>query len=205
MVTPPPLNRAPPPHTAGLAIASLVLGILGLSCFSFLAGIPALILGIIALNKIGKSAGLLQGQGFAIAGLVMGGISLAALPVLMAIAVPAFSQARSKAQEAACMNNVRQCCQACLTYAQAHDNTLPRTWDDVQDSLRGGTAPSPVLTCPAFRRTRQISYAIINPGKRLANLGQLKEAIIVREIAPNHQHKRVVGYADGHVQVIADQ
>jgi hypothetical protein len=44
------MNEQPPliptSKTCGLAIASLVLGILSLTCFGFLTGIPALITGI---------------------------------------------------------------------------------------------------------------------------------------------------------------
>jgi general secretion pathway protein G len=54
--------------TSRLAIASLVLGIL--SFFTFLlTALPAIILGIVALVKIGKSAGRLKGKGLAIAGI----------------------------------------------------------------------------------------------------------------------------------------
>jgi formylglycine-generating enzyme required for sulfatase activity len=56
--------------TSGLAVASLVTGILGL-CTAGLGGIAGLILGIFALRKIGRSGGALRGRGLAIAGLVV--------------------------------------------------------------------------------------------------------------------------------------
>ncbi|MHC4553411.1 MAG: DUF4190 domain-containing protein, partial [Planctomycetota bacterium] len=56
------------PQTCGLAIASLVMGILSIFCNVILA-IPAIICGIIALVKISKSQGQLKGNGFAIAGI----------------------------------------------------------------------------------------------------------------------------------------
>jgi hypothetical protein len=56
--------------TAGLAIASLVAGILGL-CTAGLGGIAGLVLGIVALRKIGRSGGALRGRGLAIAGLIV--------------------------------------------------------------------------------------------------------------------------------------
>jgi hypothetical protein len=56
--------------TSDLAIASLVAGILGL-CTAGLGGIAGLVLGIVALRKIGRSGGALRGRGLAIAGLIV--------------------------------------------------------------------------------------------------------------------------------------
>jgi general secretion pathway protein G len=76
--------------TSGLAIVSLVLGILSF-CFGFITGIPALILGIIALVKISKSTGALKGQGLAVAGLCTGGIGMIiGTAMLAAMLIPFF-------------------------------------------------------------------------------------------------------------------
>jgi hypothetical protein len=56
--------------TSGLAIASLVAGMLGL-CTAGLASIVGLILGITALKRIGRSGGTLRGRALAIAGLIV--------------------------------------------------------------------------------------------------------------------------------------
>src|SRR5512141_3229919 len=61
-------------QTAGKATASLVLGLLSLVIC--LAGIPAIILGHMALSEIKKSAGRLKGHGMALAGLIMGYLSI---------------------------------------------------------------------------------------------------------------------------------
>lgn len=73
---PPP----PPPQwgpsgagTNGLAIASLVLGLLGLVLCGITA-IPGLILGIIAINQINNSPVRQEGKGLAIAGTVISAI-----------------------------------------------------------------------------------------------------------------------------------
>ncbi|MEM7011228.1 MAG: DUF4190 domain-containing protein, partial [Verrucomicrobiota bacterium] len=49
-----PVSEPEPAKTSQLAIWSLVLGILSF-CLVCVTGIPGLILGIISLNKIGKS------------------------------------------------------------------------------------------------------------------------------------------------------
>jgi competence protein ComGC len=100
------------PRTAPAAIWSLVLGILGLACFSVLTGIPAVICGHIAQGKIKRSAGLLSGSGLALAGLITGYISIAmavfVVPLLIAVAVPNFVKARNMAMQNACISNLRQ-------------------------------------------------------------------------------------------------
>ena len=71
MEPPPP---AAPEGTCGLAIVSLVLGILALVCLGPLAGLPGVICGHMALGRI-KLSGQ-GGRGMAIAGLVMGYIGI---------------------------------------------------------------------------------------------------------------------------------
>ena len=65
-----------PQRTSGLAIASLVLGIVGFFC-SIFTSIPGIILGIVGLGKISKSGGALTGKGLAIAGIVVSIFALA--------------------------------------------------------------------------------------------------------------------------------
>lgn len=100
---PSPVVHIPVPvKTCTKATISLVLGILGLVCFGIFAGIPALILGILALKDIKKGEGSLAGSGMAIAGIVLGicsiVISLVLFILLSAISFPNFleSNIRSK-------------------------------------------------------------------------------------------------------------
>lgn len=65
-----------PSRTSGLAIASLVLGILW---FWWIGSLLAVIFGHSALNEIGRSQGRIGGRGLAIAGLVLGYIGLATI------------------------------------------------------------------------------------------------------------------------------
>ncbi len=102
----------PTPKNCGLAIWSLVLGILSLTCFSIFSAIPAVICGHMAWSRIKRSAGALEGGGLAIGGLVTGYISIAlslfVIPMLLAIAVPNFVKAREVSMKNACINNLRQ-------------------------------------------------------------------------------------------------
>ena len=110
---PPPL-----PTTCGLATASLVLGVLGITCFSILAGIPALITGILALGKIRRSRGALTGGGLATGGIALGAISFILLPVLAGFLVPTLMRGRGVVDEMRCAGNLRQLFQPALTYSE---------------------------------------------------------------------------------------
>ena len=72
-----------PARTNGLAIASLVTGILAIvpGCCCGLFGIPlsiiALVMGIVSISQINASQGRLVGKGLAIAGVSCGGAAIA--------------------------------------------------------------------------------------------------------------------------------
>ena len=84
----PPVVPLPPRQTSGLAIASLVLGLVSLTGFCCCAGIVpailAIVFGHVAASQIRRSEGRLNGMGMAVAGLVIGYASVA-LQILVAI------------------------------------------------------------------------------------------------------------------------
>src|SRR5580698_10118439 len=106
----PPLPPGPSPvKTSGLAIWSLVLGILSLTCLAIFAAIPGVICGHKALGRIKNSNGTLEGRGLAIAGLITGYIGIAwavfFIPLLLAIAIPNFIKARDTSLRNASIND----------------------------------------------------------------------------------------------------
>ena len=68
-------------RTNGFAVTALVLGLTAF-CTVFITGILAVIFGNIALGKIARSHGREKGRGMAIAGIVLGWVSIALLGVL---------------------------------------------------------------------------------------------------------------------------
>lgn len=106
----------------GLAISSLVIGLLAIPTFGLLVvgGITAVVLGVIALLKIKKQPSEYGGTGFAIGGIVAGAISLALLPVfglIAAIAIPSLSRAAIAANEASAIGRLRTIVSAEMAYA----------------------------------------------------------------------------------------
>ena len=87
--TPPPVPAsapaAPASSTSALAVVSLIAGIFSWILMPFIAGVVAVIFGHMARGEIKRSNGTLEGDGLAIAGLVLGWINV----VLCVLAVAA--------------------------------------------------------------------------------------------------------------------
>jgi hypothetical protein len=75
------------PPTSGLAIASLVLGIGGLTVLPFLGSVAAIILGYMARQDIRRRPGQVSGDGLAVAGIVMGWIVVGASALVLVLSV----------------------------------------------------------------------------------------------------------------------
>ena len=117
-----------PPRTSGLAISSLVTGILGM-------GIVPIVLGHIALSKIKKAAGSLQGRGLAITGLILGYLQVVVVTILLVISF-LFVGARAwkkGADRAGCILNQRNVQQAVRGYQASHGLKPgdPIPWDEI--------------------------------------------------------------------------
>lgn len=121
-----PVMSHAPTGTSGLAIGSLVCGILGFFTLG-LTGIAAVIMGHISLSRIKGSAGALAGKGMAIAGLIMGyfGFFLIGIAMLAALAVPAYNSVQMKGNQMKLVSNARQIVLATKMYASDHNGQLP--------------------------------------------------------------------------------
>ena len=73
-----------PTKTNGMAIASMVLGILWIY---WIGSILALIFGYVAKGQIDRSGGLESGRGMAIAGIVLGWVGVGILILLIVLGV----------------------------------------------------------------------------------------------------------------------
>jgi len=218
--TPLPPEASAKLKTSGLAIASLILGIVG-PCTVGLGSIVGVILGIVGLVKIGKSAGQLGGRGLAIAGLVVSGIGVVILPFLVgaavAILIPAVVGTREVALNAASANNVMQLCKAAHIYAANHKDEFPAA-DSWPDALKELVMVAQVAADPADPnggRAYAINAAVA--GKRLASVRQPSETVLFFECAPGsppaggpadlpsqprHHPGYVIGFCDGHVEIV---
>jgi hypothetical protein len=205
------------PKTSGLAITSLVLGILGM----FTCGLTALIgliFGIVALVRVKNSGGRLGGGGIALAGTIVSGIFLFMIPVFAAMMLPALAAAKQKAQEINCVNNEKQLALAIRIYSGDNKDQFPPavTWCDAIKTYAGNEK---VFKCPAANAGSRCDYAFnskldgmdeskINPqtvmifesdGGWNANGGS--EMMIGK---PRHARMFAVAFADGSVHQLPE-
>ena len=126
--------------TLGIAIASLVFGCLFIVPFlGVVFGLTAIILGIVALIKIGDNKDTFKGSGFAISGIVLGGLGVIMIPVMIlsAIAIPNFIRMKIKANETAAVERIRKVSLAAESYFAANNNRYP----DDESALIYATPP----------------------------------------------------------------
>jgi type II secretory pathway pseudopilin PulG len=105
---------------------------------SILSGIPAVILGHMSRGSIRKSMGELKGAGMALAGLIMGYLSIAVIPVLLiiaTIAIPSLLRSRQAAQESAAVSNLRTINTAEVTYSGSHSGAYGTISQLISDGL----------------------------------------------------------------------
>ena len=115
-----PTPSAGPGQTSGKAIASLIFG---LFIFFFPFSIVAVILGHLSLSEIRKSAGRLTGDSMATAGLVLGYLGVAGVPIILilaAIAIPNLLRAKMAANESSAVASVRTIMTAEISYSSSH-------------------------------------------------------------------------------------
>jgi len=136
---------APQSQSRALAITSLVLGILSVTCLFLLAGLPAIITGHIAYNRARNAPERYGGAGFAKAGIVMGYVSIF-LTLFLMIAVPNYIKAHTLRSQPACVSNLRQIDGAKEQWALENRKKPgdPVVDDEVNAYLKGSQRP----VCP---------------------------------------------------------
>jgi prepilin-type processing-associated H-X9-DG protein len=148
-----PLYYAVPgaaPRTSGMAITSLVLGILGM-CVP-LVGIIAAILGAIAIGRTARGA--LGGRGLVIAGLVLGIIGTLFIILQVAIMLPSLNRARETANRVKCASDMHQIGIAIGLYANENRGAYP---PDLATLLKTQNLATAVFVCPSGNNTAAVA------------------------------------------------
>ena len=154
--------------TSGLAIWSLVLGILALP-LAGLTAIPAVICGHLALGKIKRSAGAQSGGGLAIAGLVTGYLGfcvlgIAVLAGLAGLTAPMVIRQRKKADQTEAISNARSFGLALFEFKDEYGNYPD---DATAKAVAAATQTEEIVGNTANARFRQLIRAQITQSERL--------------------------------------
>jgi Domain of unknown function (DUF4190)/GYF domain 2 len=154
----PALARSRPPGN-GLATASVVLGVVSFFGCSILSGIPAIVTGHIARNRAVKF-GQTRNASMALSGLIMGYISIALVPIMAGLLLPALAKAKAKAQELNCATQIKQIGLAARVWANDHNEKFPPDFLSMSNELSNPL----LLICPADRsRSKATSWSEFGP------------------------------------------
>jgi hypothetical protein len=128
-IGPPPILTPPklPPRDNGLAILSFVLGLCSfVVCLTVLTGIPAIICGHIARRRARRLPSRYTGAGLALAGLLLGYLSIVAAMIVAAFLLPQLAKMKRQAvPRSGCEYNLRQVGLAFKIWALDHNDQFP--------------------------------------------------------------------------------
>ncbi|HBJ83917.1 MAG TPA: hypothetical protein DDZ88_08620 [Verrucomicrobiales bacterium] len=199
----PPPARAPVamlPQSSGMAIVSLVCGILGFVTLG-LGSIPAIITGHLARSRINKSAGALGGGGLALAGLILGYVCLVLtfVAILASLAVPAFSSIQQKAIQTKTMSQAKQIVVGMKLYAAEHEGSLPPTLATLyeEDILDDGRMPD----SPVGKESPAAAWDYRGAGLKDTADGT---AIVLVSRKADRAKKKIVARLDGTVELLLE-
>lgn len=200
---------------SGMAVTSVVLGALGFLTLGVTALI-GLVLGIIAMARITGSQGRIGGKGMAVAGIVTSGVALVSVPfiaIMAGLLLPALAQAKNRAQEINCINNLRQIQVGIRIYASDNDEKFPAATNWC-DAIVGEVGSPTIFQCLASPGTRS-GYAFNRKLSGLAEDDVDPQTVMLFEsdlgwngaggpeaVAQRHRRGVTVGFVDGSVQSV---
>ncbi len=197
--------------TSGLAVASLIVGILGMFCPFLVLSLIGLILGIVGLNKIRRQG--MKGRPLAIAGILtscLGVVMFFVVAILAALLYPALASARTKARQTMELNQLKQIGMAIFIYSDDFESRTPPDMAAIVDYL-GGTEVliSPTRqdrTPPTLAEVREgrIDYVYRRPAEKLMQVEDVSVTVIAHGKPENFENALCVLFADGHVEVYND-
>lgn len=194
----------PGPPTSGLAITSLIFGLISMTMMvPFLSSIAAIICGHLARTEIRRSNGTLAGDGLALTGLITGYITLIGLVLLIAVAfaflffglamMPWAARFVPKSFEMDGLNNGRQIATACRAYAVDHGGAFPA---DLEDLVPKYVPDHSVFECRLSGNVEAGKFEYL--GGRDTDPGR---NVLFYSTSQNAEGKRIVGRVDGSVKL----
>ena len=182
------------PQTSGVAVASMVLGLLSLFT-GCLTALPAIICGHIALSQIKHSMGRLGGRGMAITGLAVGYVFIVLFAIILAaIALPVFNSVSERGRAVKSIAEAKQIGLACKLYAGDNDGHFPKTLDELVPTY---LSDKHLFVCPLDSSKSPMGYEYFG-GMDDDDLRK----VLLQSKAMTHDGKRVVVYTDNFGELV---
>ena len=149
-----------PVQKRGLAIASLVIGILSLPTLgcAIVGALAGIVMGALALMKANREPHAYGGKGLAIAGIATSAASLLLvipIGIIAAIAIPSLLRARTSANEAATIGDIRT-----VVSAEAAYQSSSNGWYGPPECLARPAECIPAYDGPTFLDPQMASLAV---------------------------------------------
>jgi prepilin-type processing-associated H-X9-DG protein len=141
----------------------------------------------------------------AIAGLVLGGVSIIVTPCGISILLPSLNRARETANRVKCAQNMKQIGLALLAYGNTNRGAYP---PDLQTLLSNSPAlKTDMMTCPSSNDTPapnastltsggHLSYVYVPGGRTTSG----SDEVLLYEPMTNHDNGTNMLFGDGHVE-----
>ena len=201
------------PPLTGLAVVSLVLGILSLmSALLLIPAVGAVFAGHLAIHKIRHANRLLGGHRLAVTGLVMGYVSIVMFSVMMLAGfllwpkfAPHIKERFAEFQEyqpRKAMRKASELFRVCERYARENNGAYPKKWEDLEKGYSNAFDMKDWLSSvhtndsayrPAFQLLRHERPVFESVKHRVA---------VIQERAPAEVEQVVVVFADGHIELM---
>ena len=210
-----------PAKTSGLAIASLILGILGF-CTGGVTGLIGLIIGIAALSVINKSPGEVGGKGAATAGVAISASSIVIgciLVGMVGLMLPALAKARMMAKSARTQVYLSHLANAQMSYSSDHNDLMPPadSWIEALRPYVSGDIDSMISSPFSDADERLFAMNINLDGVRSDRISQPTSTPLFFEVAPGsplaggmelmsarpgNRHGYLIVFVDGHAEEV---
>lgn len=195
---------------AGLAVVSLVAGILSLmSALLLVPALCAIITGHLAIHKIRHTRRVIGGHRLALTGLILGYVSILMFSLLMVTGIllwpkygPVLKEFFSERKTRIAMRHASELYLLCERYARDHNDRYPESWEDLKkgysnDIDLGKWLASVHTDDPAYDPAMQLVRH-----ERPVFQNVQHSVAVIQERAPPHVAEVVVVFADGHSETM---
>lgn len=198
-----------PAQVSSLAVASFILGLLGLPTLlfgvGFLLALIAVVCGHLALTRIAHSKGRFRGRRPALMGLASGYFTILLTPILAAslyFGLPAVSQHFEKVRIQKKCDAAAKLYLACESYARDHNDAYPREWTELEGKylnmielrhLQSGAVVPWLTPSTEFQ---------LRPHERPVLPARSAQVVVIEEVAPASLSEVIVVRADGNTDIV---